>query len=83
MEAQRSESRVAKMAEVLNVSRSGFYAYLARPVSDHQRENAILLEKIKEIHKKSKGIYGYPRVTDDLKDQAAGTPAQVKTVFID
>lgn len=40
------------MAEILNVSRSGFYAYLARPVSKRQRENEALLEKIKELHQK-------------------------------
>lgn len=45
MKARRSEFRVAKMAEVLNVSRSGFYAYLARPVSNRQQENEILFRK--------------------------------------
>ena len=49
METHRSEFRVAKMADVLKVSRSGFYAYLARPVSDRQQENEILLEKIEVI----------------------------------
>ncbi len=68
MEAHRSKFQVAKMAEVLKVSRSGFYAYLTRPVSERHRENEILLNKIKEIHRKSKGIYGYPCITDDLKD---------------
>ena len=52
MKAHRSEFRVAKMAAVLNVSRSGFYAYLARSVSDRQRENELLLEQIKEIYQK-------------------------------
>lgn len=66
------------MAEILNVSRSGFYAYLARPVSGRQRENEILLDKIKEIHQKSKGTYGYPRIADDLKDQVAGVSAPSK-----
>lgn len=78
METHRSEFRVAKMAEVLKVSRSGFYAYLARPVSNRQQENEILLEKIKEIHQKSKATYGYPRIADDLKDQATVSPAPSK-----
>jgi len=78
METHCSEFRMVKMAEVLNVSRSGFYAYLARPVSDRQRENEVLLEKIKVLHQKSKGTYGYPRITDDLKDQAAGALAPSK-----
>lgn len=66
------------MAEVLNDSRSGFYAYLTRPVSERQQENELLLQKNKEIHRKSKGTYGYPRIADDLKDQAAGAPAPSK-----
>jgi len=78
MEAHRSKFRVAKMAEVLNVSRSGFYAYLTRPVSERQQENELLLQKIKEIHRRSKGTYGYPRIADELKDQDAGAPAPSK-----
>lgn len=66
------------MAEVLNVSRSGFYAYLVRPISNRKQRNKILLEKIKEIHKKSKATYGYPRITDDLKDQAGGSVSPSK-----
>jgi putative transposase len=78
MEAHRSKFGVTKMAEVLNVSRSGFYAYLTRPVSERQQENQLLLQKIKEIHQKSKGTYGYPRIADELKDQAAGVSAPSK-----
>lgn len=59
------------MAKILNVSRSGFYAYLTRPVSKRQRENEALLEKIKELHQKSNRTYGYLRITDDLKEQQA------------
>lgn len=69
MEAHRSKFRVAKMAEVLNVSRSGFYAYLTRPFSERQQENELLLQKIKEIHRKSKGTYGYPRIQKNLKNK--------------
>ncbi|TLN00273.1 hypothetical protein FDZ74_16810, partial [bacterium] len=33
-----------------------------------QIENELLLEKIKEIHKKKKMIYGYPRIAKELPD---------------
>lgn len=56
------------MCEVLQVSRSGYYAFLKRPESTREKENRILLEKIKEIHQKSHQIYGYPRVTKALPD---------------
>lgn len=66
------------MAEVLNVSRSRLYAYIQRPVSERQRKNETLLEKIKEIHQRSKGTYVYPRITDELKDQSSETLALSK-----
>lgn len=53
MEAHRSKFRVVKMAEVLDVSKSGFYAYLNRPKSNRAIANEQLLEKIKSIFKRS------------------------------
>lgn len=77
METHRSQFRVAKMAEVLNVSRSGFYIYLKRPTSNRELENQILLEKIKIIYKGSHGIYGYPRITDELRNDSAPSKNRV------
>ena len=65
------------MAEVLNVSRSGFYIYLKRPTSNRELENRILLEKIKIIYKDNHGIYGYPRITDELKSDGAPSKNRV------
>lgn len=62
------------MAKILNVSKSGFYAYLNRPKSNREIENDRLLEKIKAIHKRSHGIYGYPRITKEL--QSDGAPSK-------
>lgn len=77
MEKHRSQFRVVKMAEVLNVSKSGFYAYLNRPPSNREIENNFLLEKIKTIHKRSYGIYGYPRITNALKKDGAPSKNRV------
>lgn len=77
MEAHRSEFRVVKMAEVLKVSKSGFYAYLKRPKSNREIENNLLLEKIKAVHKSSHGIYGYPRITSELKCDGAPSKNRV------
>lgn len=74
MEKYRSEFRVVKMAEVLNVSKSGFYAYLNRPKSNREIENEKLLEKIKAVHKRSHGVYGYPRITKELDND--GVPSK-------
>jgi putative transposase len=55
--------------DTLEVSRSGYYAWLERPESERERENAGLLTRIRAIHEKSKGTYGAPRVTAELKAQ--------------
>ncbi|MDR6397894.1 putative transposase [Herbaspirillum seropedicae] len=56
------------MCRLLGVSTSGFYDWLDRPVSQHQRENAQLLQAIKHSHEASDGTYGSPRVVRDLID---------------
>lgn len=45
--------------------------YLKRPTSNRELENQVLLEKIKVIYKDNHGIYGYPRITDELKNDGA------------
>lgn len=59
--------------DTLEVSRSGYYAWLARPESERAKTNAVLMERIRAIHEKSDGTYGSPRVTAEL--QAEGFSA--------
>jgi putative transposase len=54
---------------VLNVSRSGFYAWSRRPESDREQRKKELISKIQLVHEKSRRTYGSPRVTVELKDQ--------------
>ena len=54
------------VCRVLGVSRSGYYAWRRRPVSSRSIRNQELLEKIKDVHKKSKETYGSPRVHKQL-----------------
>lgn len=56
------------MCRLLDVSSSGFYAWLARPVSAHECENAQLLQAIQHSHEASDGTYASPRVVRDLID---------------
>ena len=53
--------------EVLSVSRSGYYAWLTKPVGVREQENAALVIEIKKIHDDSRGTYGVPRVYEQLK----------------
>jgi transposase InsO family protein len=62
----RKEYKIARMCEVLEVSTSGFYDWLDRPESHRSRENRELTEKIKHIHQQSRGIYGSPKIHEDL-----------------
>jgi putative transposase len=66
MDAQRGTHCVEKMAEVLGVSRSGYYAWLGRDESPRHRANRELVEHIEEIQREVKYRYGSPRVTKAL-----------------
>jgi putative transposase len=66
--AHRETFKVGRMCKLLNVSRSGYYAWRKRPESRRSRENRALEDKIRVLHKASHGIYGSPRVHRDLVD---------------
>ena len=63
----RKEFRVGKMCKVLNVSRSGYHNYVKRIYIRRENDEIIILEKIKEIHKKSRELYGSPRIYQELR----------------
>jgi putative transposase len=69
MRDHREAFPVSRMCRVLEVGRSGFYAWLNRRESPRSRENRNLLVEIKALHKKSRKTYGSPRVHADLKDK--------------
>jgi putative transposase len=50
------------MCKVLNVSRSGYYAWSKRPPSPRTLENEKLSEEIQQIHQDSRKTYGSPRI---------------------
>jgi putative transposase len=51
---------------VLNVSRSGYYEWRDRPISDRDQENELLVKYIEQIHAGSRRTYGSPRVHAEL-----------------
>ena len=62
----RETFKVGRIFKQLNVSRSGYYAWLKGPESRRSRENRFLEDKIRVLHKASHGIYGSPRIHRDL-----------------
>lgn len=58
--------KVGLMCTLLNVSRSGYYAWRKRPESRRSRENRALEDRIRVMHADSHGIYGSPKIHQDL-----------------
>jgi len=56
------------MCRVLRVSRSGFYQWLHKPLSDRAIEDLRLLALIRASYAGSGGVYGAPRVFLDLRE---------------
>jgi len=57
------------MCEVLEVSRSGYYAWLDRPPSKRELHHQELLIKIKEFFNDSRNTYGAIRIAEDFYDE--------------
>ena len=55
------------MCRVLDVSRSGYYAWARRPPSERTLANATLVEEIRRVHAESDGTYGSRRVHAELR----------------
>ena len=62
----RDEFSVSRMCRVLDVSKSGFFAWLKRGESQRKREDAALLRRIREIFAVSNRTYGSPRIWAEL-----------------
>jgi putative transposase len=56
------------MCRVLKISKSGFYAWDKRPMSDRARKDLWLRSKIEAIHQRSGGVYGSPNIHAELAD---------------
>jgi transposase InsO family protein len=65
---QQSEKYPMKtLCQVLNVSRSGYYAWRKRPVSKRRERQTELFGQIKQAYEQSRRSYGSPRITAELK----------------
>lgn len=66
MRANQATYPVTAMCRVLEVSGSGFYAWLKRSPSERAKEDDRLREQIREVHRDSRGTYGAPRIVAEL-----------------
>jgi putative transposase len=58
---------IARQCSALEVSMSGYYAWRRRGETARRREDARLLERIREVHLKSRATYGVKRVHEELR----------------
>ena len=68
MKANSDAYDVTTMCRTLEVTRSGFYAWLQKPLSDRAQEDGRLLRLIRSSFTASHGIYGARRVFLDLRE---------------
>ncbi|KAA9131996.1 IS3 family transposase [Marinihelvus fidelis] len=62
IEENRKTSNIRHLCHLLGVSRSGYYAWRARPVSAHRRHDERLKAVIGELHQGFRRCYGAPRL---------------------
>lgn len=55
------------MCALYRVTRSGYYAWQRRQPSDRALADAHLIEQVRQIHQRSRGFYGSPRVVGQLR----------------
>ena len=78
IEREKADFPVATMCRVLEVSASGYWAWVGRAPSPRARSDAELTSTIRRIHQDSRGTYGVPRVHAELRD--TGTRCSRKRV---
>ena len=69
IQAEKATVPLAHLCQILNVSRSGFYAWACRPPSAHAHRDQQLRVLIRASHEASRHTYGSPRIHRDLQDQ--------------
>jgi putative transposase len=67
--AKKADFSVSLLCQTLGVSRSGFHAWERRAPCQRALSDAWLIERIRQIHERARGVYGSPRVHAELRHQ--------------
>lgn len=73
MKSNQAKYRVATLCRTLDVSTSGYYAWLNRPPSKRALADLQLGDRIEALHQQSRGVYGRPRIQADLREEGIST----------
>lgn len=65
----KEEFPVGKMCQVMEVSTSGYYKWTKKVPSSQKQRRSMLMQEIKQVHARSKGTYGSPRITQELRSK--------------
>ena len=65
----RNQYPIRMMCRVLKVSKSGYYAWRTRPESARAKTDRELTRVIRRLHGESNGVYGSPKIREELKDE--------------
>jgi len=68
MRDHANQFRLRSMCRVFNVHRSGYYAWLQSPLSARALDDARMVDLAKQCWLESGRVYGYRKVTRDLRD---------------
>jgi putative transposase len=67
IDAERTRLPVSQLSRMLGVSRAGYYAWKTRPPSARAAADQELTAQIRQVHQRSRGTYGAPRVHAELR----------------
>ena len=57
-----------RLCQMMDVHPSGYYAWRAEPLSERGKNDQRLIGLIKQSWLESGGVYGYRKITTDLRD---------------
>ena len=84
MKVNQATHSVGMMCRLLDISRSGYYAWVDRPMCQRRRTDLMLTSQIAAIHRRSREAYGSPSIHAFEKQRSsmgvfsfAGTPRDI------
>ena len=72
IQQHQDEMSVARICQLLQVSRSAYYRWQQSGLSAREKRNQELLPLVREIHQRSDRTYGSPRIWEELRDRGIG-----------
>ncbi|GJL66417.1 MAG: transposase [Nitrospirales bacterium] len=69
IETQRQEFPLTRLCQVLQVSRSGFYAWQRRPERHRAQQNRLLLARMQVVHQETREAYGARKMWQWLRQE--------------